>query len=232
VRWVDRIVQDGSGARVRVAGHAFLSISLSPAVAHTDAGHPTVTGRETFALPNVTQYVLAGDFEGVVNLGVGVQRKEPVHIFTLSSPNRLVVDVATPYSTVSVYDYFVDRDRFAAGTPPYVVARARPAIAPGVARQALERLFAGPTRGERADGLRFVSSGATGFTNLSISGGIARVQLTGGCASGGSTFTVANEIMPTLKRFASVDHVKIYGPAGHTERPTGNTDSIPTCLEP
>jgi len=45
-------------------------------------------------------------------------------------------------------------------------------------------------------------------------------------------FTIANEIMPTLKQFSSVRWVKIYDPAGHTERPTGHTDSIPTCLEP
>jgi hypothetical protein len=77
-----------------------------------------------------------------------------------------------------------------------------------------------------------VSSKATGFTDLSISGGIARVRLTGGCAGNGSTFTVADEIMPTLRQFSTVDYVKIYGPAGYTEAPTGNSDSIPPCLEP
>ena len=38
--------------------------------------------------------------------------------------------------------------------------------------------------------------------------------------------------MPTLKQFATVDHVKIYDPEGQTARPTGATDSIPACLEP
>ncbi|MGH3333247.1 MAG: hypothetical protein ACRDPJ_18260, partial [Nocardioidaceae bacterium] len=61
---------------------------------------------------------------------------------------------------------------------------------------------------------------------------IARVQLTGGCNSGGSTVTIAGEIMPTLRQFGSVDWVKIYGPAGHTETPNGRSDSIPVCLEP
>ena len=77
-----------------------------------------------------------------------------------------------------------------------------------------------------------MSSKATGFTNLSIVDHVARVQLTGGCSSGGSTFSIANEIFPTLKQFPSVHWVKIYDPSGHTERPYGHSDSIPGCLEP
>jgi hypothetical protein len=77
-----------------------------------------------------------------------------------------------------------------------------------------------------------VRSAAWGFDHLSISGGIARLRLTRGCSSGGSTTTVANEIVPTLKQFPSVDWVKISGPGGHTEQPTGPSDSIPGCLEP
>jgi len=38
--------------------------------------------------------------------------------------------------------------------------------------------------------------------------------------------------MPSLRQFATVDWVKIYDPDGHTETPTGHSDSIPTCLEP
>ena len=35
------------------------------------------------------------------------------------------------------------------------------------------------------------------------------VRLTGGCDSGGATFTVGNEIMPPLKQFTRVDVVKM-----------------------
>jgi Fe-S cluster biogenesis protein NfuA len=77
-----------------------------------------------------------------------------------------------------------------------------------------------------------VASGASGFANLSISSGVARVRLTGGCRSGGSTFTIANEITPTLKQFRSVRYVKVLDPLGRTARPTGLSDSIPVCLEP
>ena len=96
----------------------------------------------------------------------------------------------------------------------------------------MQRLFAGPAQEEIAQRLRFVNSDATGFSNLSIVDGIARVRLTGGCSSHGSTFTVAGEIFPTLKQFSAVRWVKIYDPQGTTERPTGQTDSIPECLEP
>lgn len=53
-----------------------------------------------------------------------------------------------------------------------------------------------------------------------------------GCSSGGSTSTVADLMMSTLKQFASVDHVKIYDARRSTEVRGEHTDSIPTCLQP
>jgi hypothetical protein len=70
------------------------------------------------------------------------------------------------------------------------------------------------------------------IANLSLTGGVARIRLTFGCSSGGSTVSIAGEIMPTLKQFSSVQGVKIYDPTGNTEVPNGPTDSIPECLEP
>ena len=96
----------------------------------------------------------------------------------------------------------------------------------------MDRLFAGPTSAESASGLRLRQSRATGFTGLSIADLVARLRLTGGCSSGGSTFSIADQIYPTLKQFATVDFVKIYDPAGQTERPSGPNDSIPFCHEP
>ena len=95
----------------------------------------------------------------------------------------------------------------------------------------MQRLFAGPTQAEPACGTKFVSS-VTGFKILSIRDVLARVQLLGKISSGGSTFTIASEIMPTLKQFRSVRWVKIYDRFGHTERPFGHSDSIPFSLEP
>jgi hypothetical protein len=152
--------------------------------------------------------------------------------FKGQAPASPAAVASTPAGTVQVRVYFLNTDRFAQDTPPYTQAVYRQVIPPAVGSGALQELFAGPTQDEQALGLRFLSSHASGFENLRIDDGVARVQLTGGCSSGGSTFTVADEIRPTLKQFPSVIWVKIYDPSGQTERPYGHTDSIPACLEP
>jgi hypothetical protein len=221
-RWQDSLVHDGSGLPVRVAGAKVLAVFMNGALAH-DQGGPTTRTRTAFALPNVITAVGAGDFEGTVTFGLGVQRKTSYQV--TAKPHRVVVEVDAAFSTSTRKVWFVDR---AANVVP--VPRPLPSAAPASA--ALHALFAGPLSSERAGGLRLVRSRAWGFDHLTIAGGIARVRLTRGCSSAGSTITVANEIVPTLKQFPSVSWVKIYGPGGHTEAPTGHSDSIPACLEP
>lgn len=233
VRYVSRVIADPSGKVVRVVGNARLLVRFFAANGHTPDGHSSFgPARRTYSLPGIIQVANAGDFEAVLRFGVGVARKEPVHAFTLSHPSRYVIDIKTPYRTTAVRDYFLDKHRFATGRQPYVRAVNRPVIPPAVAFGALQRLYAGPTQAELATGLRFVASKTTGFSKVTVSDHVARVYLTGGCSSGGSTFSVANEIRPTLKQFSSVRWVKIYSPSGHTEQPTGHSDSIPGCLEP
>jgi hypothetical protein len=77
-----------------------------------------------------------------------------------------------------------------------------------------------------------VGSGATGYRLRSIRNGIARVQLTGGCRRGTGPVTIADEILPTVRALAAVQWVKVYSPAGRTEHPSGQTDSVPACLAP
>ena len=233
VRWVDALYYDGSGQRAVVQGNAYLRVVLRYAVGHNDAGRvtygPTTRG---FALPGYVQLRTLGDFEGVLTFGIGVSRRTYARVFTLTSPSRLVIDLTTPYRTVPVRSYFQDSVAYRTGHRPYLKAVTRPVIPPAVATGALQRLFAGPTAAEQAIGLRLVASGATGFSSLSIRYGVARVRLTGNCSSGGSTFTIADQIMPTLKQFRGVHWVKIYDRYGRTERPYGYSDSIPECLEP
>jgi hypothetical protein len=206
---------------------------MASARGHDDNGNGTYgPTRRTYPLLNVIQVVNSGDFEGVLTFGIGLAQRTGVSVFTLTGPSRIVVDIATPARTVPANVHFLDLDRFESGVPPYTRAVTRPVIPPATARGALQRLFAGPTQDELAQRLRFVDSDATGFADLSIVDGIARVRLTGGCSSHGSTFSVADEIIPTLRQFGSVRWVKIYDPQGNTERPTGQTDSIPECLEP
>jgi hypothetical protein len=221
-----RQVAGASGLPVHIVGSAFLQARFVRATGHAP-GIPSTFGpaRRTYALPNIIQVVAAQDSEDTLVFGVGLARQEPFHLFTLTNPSRVVIDIQTPFRTVSVRDYF-----WFNATSTQAVSR--PVIPPTVAFGAMQRLFAGPTQAERALGFEFFASKATGFTNLTITDGVARVQLTGGCSSGGSTITIAAEIPPTLKQFPSVHWVKIYDPSGHTEHPSGHTDSIPVCLEP
>ena len=204
----------------------------SPAEAHDSAGHPTSPGRIAFAMPNVMTVARSGDFEAVVSHGIGLAKRTSFHVSTLTHPSRVVIDIHSTFRTVMKKVYFANPVRFAANTPPFVTAVLRPVLPGAPARGVIVRLFVGPTLAEYAGGLRLPQSEATGFAGLTIQAPVARVRLTGGCSTGGSTFTIANEIYPTLSQFSTVDFVKIYSPAGHTGDPTGHSDSLPFCLNP
>jgi hypothetical protein len=231
VSYVDHLTGDPSGLPVRIAGQAVLQVRLEAAQAH-DAASPTATSRQAFALPNVMTVVRAGDSEGVATYGIGLEKKTSVQVFTLTSPARVVVDVHAAFATVSRKVWFLNRPRFLANRPPFFTSVLRPVQPLSPARGVMDRMFAGPLPGELANGLRLVRSQATGFAGLTVADGVARVRLTGGCGSGGSTVTVAGEVQPTLRQFATVDWVKLLDPEGATESPTGHTDSVPVCLEP
>ena len=230
-QWVDRVAYDGSGLPVRVAGAKILVVGFTSATAH-DADGVTVARRTAYALPNVITSVYAGDFEGYVAIGLGVQKRTSYTVKRLSSPDRVVVDVAAAFPTTTRKVWLVDTDAAETGAGPTFVPRTRHVRSDAPAAAAMHSLFAGPTRTERAAGLRLVRSGAWGFDDLAIADGVARLRLTHACRSGGSTVTVAGQIVPTLRQFPTVDWVKISAPAGDTEEPTGPVDSIPMCLEP
>jgi hypothetical protein len=134
---------------------------------------------------------------------------------------------------VQVVIFFTNRDRYAAGTPPFEtgVIRWVPAAA-NLPEAVLQAFFAGPTAEERAQGLEAITSGFDGFSALVIEDDIARVYLTGRCASNGATYTIAQPLMKNLLQFEALTYVKIYDENGETELPDGQTNSIPFCLEP
>ena len=234
IQYVDRLVGCGSGLAIPVSGNAILQVSFTSAQAHDDNGHGFVPNRLGFAQTwNAYGTVAACDFEGHLTYGIVLARRVAGSShFTLLNPARVVVDIPTPFQTMVVKDYFINQTNVTTGQPPLAKAVSRRVIPPAVATGALQRLFAYPSKDELANGLMFVNSDASGFTNLRIDSGIARMQLTGGCSSGGSTITIAQEIIPTLQQFSSVKYVKIYDPEGNTEQPDGNVNSIPACLEP
>lgn len=141
-------------------------------------------------------------------------------------------ETATP-EMVTVTVYFTDLARYQIGTEPYEAAVTRTVPVPASLPEAvLTQLFLGPTEAEKAQGLDVVLSGTTGYSNLSIENGIARVYLSGTCASNGATYTIANLIYANLSQFPEIQWIKIYDQNNETETPDGQSGSIPFCLEP
>ncbi|HEY1573126.1 MAG TPA: hypothetical protein VGG05_17420 [Pseudonocardiaceae bacterium] len=94
--WVRTLIADPSGKRVTLPGNAFLSVVARPASATDVNGRRTHTGPTRILTPQlatVRAVAITGDFERVLSLGVGVRHRTWVHVFTLTAPNRLVVDV-------------------------------------------------------------------------------------------------------------------------------------------
>jgi hypothetical protein len=231
VRFVSQLPLSSSGSPVSIVGRALLLVSFADASGRDNGGRVAYgPARRSYDLPGVIQVVTVQNGQQVIKLGMGLARREPFRMLVRAHSSQVIIDVQTPYQTVTARDYFVDsRGTF---STPITKPVGRPTITRGTASRVLQRLFAGPTQAERARGLRFVTSGATGFTLLTIRHGIARVHLAGGCRGGGSMTTLATEIVPTVRQFPTVQWVKIYDPDGHTEHPGGTANSIPTCLKP
>ncbi len=229
VRYVSRLFADGSGRRIRIAGRTILQVGMHDT--RTDAASPA-RARRAFGLPNAITAVRSGLFEGLTTYGIGLAKHAAFDVIRQPARNRVVLDIAADFSTVERQVFFLDADAFAVGREPFFVARMRPVPLGSPATGVMDQLFAGPLVREQARGLRLVRSGAVGFADLAVSGGIARLRLLGRCSSGGSTITVAGEIAPTLRQFDTVDWVKVLDASGDTADPSGPSDSIPDCLNP
>jgi hypothetical protein len=93
VKYVSKVVADGSGRPIPVPGRRFLLIVFQPAQAHTDAGVATVSGTHPIDLPMLKAYAVAGDYEGYVSIALGLDATTGFRVGELS--NRIYVDVAT-----------------------------------------------------------------------------------------------------------------------------------------
>jgi hypothetical protein len=239
VRYVKQVIQDASGLPVPLRGDADIEVRVFDAVAHDDSGASTVPVRSYLRdWSALRQATIVSDFEGVLQVGIGVSTRVDFRAYTLANPDRLVVDLALPRqhpwtcTTGLARVYFFNEPNYIDNVEPFYTPVWR-RVTPGAAMGgAVSSLFHGPLVREHNAGLRFLSSEATGFAHLRVSNGIARLQLTGGCNAGGSTESIAGEISPTLKQFPGVQYVKIYDPWGQTGDPTGPRDSSPDCLNP
>jgi hypothetical protein len=91
VRYVPQVTSDPSGAPVPLLGAADILV----VVHNTDwIAHPSVQPNVSPGLPALKQVRGAGEFEATLSYGIGQQRKAGFRVFTLTGPDRLVVDVA------------------------------------------------------------------------------------------------------------------------------------------
>jgi hypothetical protein len=95
VEYIDRPVREcGSGRTVAVAGDGWLAITLRGTRAHTEDGRATVQRRNRRVdMPVIRQVVFTCDFEGVVQIVVGVASPNPFRVTELGGPARLIVDL-------------------------------------------------------------------------------------------------------------------------------------------
>jgi hypothetical protein len=95
IEYVDSPVrQCGSGEPVPVAGQGWLQVRLRGTQAHDDAGNATVRDRQIAATTPVLREVeIVCDFEGEVEVVMGVQTPNPYRVLVVPTPNRLIVDV-------------------------------------------------------------------------------------------------------------------------------------------
>jgi hypothetical protein len=95
VRYVPKLLQDGSGQVIPLRGRAVVEIVIRPAVAHHEDGSSSLTG----PLPDLTGFAAfrqvadAGDFEAVLTWGIGVASRTGLRATTLTGPSRVAVDV-------------------------------------------------------------------------------------------------------------------------------------------
>jgi hypothetical protein len=94
VRYVRKIIEDGSGATVHLLGRKRIRVLIRDARGHTQGGTNLLRNVITPRCPNLRQVKAAGDFEGVVTFGLGLRRKAGFRVFRLTDPRRLVIDVA------------------------------------------------------------------------------------------------------------------------------------------
>jgi hypothetical protein len=92
VQYTNQLIGDGSGLPVAISGRAIVLLTMKPAQAHNDQGQTTAPTRVKYNLANIKEVASAGDFEAVLNYGIGLDHKTELRVLTLDNPSRVVVD--------------------------------------------------------------------------------------------------------------------------------------------
>jgi hypothetical protein len=92
--YVDKASTCGKGDSVTLPGAAMLTVRFRQTQAHTDAGASTLPSRDiTGPGTSILKASVICDFEGVVEVAIGVKTKTPYKVTMLEKPTRVVVDV-------------------------------------------------------------------------------------------------------------------------------------------
>ena len=100
-RYVDQVIQDGSGAQMPLPGNAYLQLTFDPAVAHDESGVTSADvprGVQTTGFAGLRSYALNGDFEGIISIALGQSSKAGFRIDRADrgGNSTIYVDVPRP----------------------------------------------------------------------------------------------------------------------------------------
>ena len=98
VRYAARLVEDPTGRVLPLAGSAVLTVTLQP-TRWMDTPSPRVNRTDGF--PALRQIRYAGEFEAVVNYGLGQAGRDGFRVFRLTGPDRIVIDLRHPAGAAS-----------------------------------------------------------------------------------------------------------------------------------
>lgn len=94
---VQAVYSDPKGSPVPLAGQSYLRVVFhGTSAVCPQPPHPIYTGPAVLTpyYPELLTVSAAGDFEGVLSFGIGLAAQGGYHVFTLTSPHRLVIDVS------------------------------------------------------------------------------------------------------------------------------------------
>jgi hypothetical protein len=96
VRYVPVVRLDGLGSPLQLRGRAFLEVVVR-APTHDQDGHPVLTPtRLRPDFPALREVNAPGSFEGQTTAGIGVTQRVGFRVLELTSPTRIVIDLAHP----------------------------------------------------------------------------------------------------------------------------------------
>lgn len=94
--WTRQLTADPSGKVVSLPGNMFVAVVVRNASGTDLNGNRTYLGPREFTTPalrNVRAVAITGDFERVLSVGIGARHRSWVHVFALTRPSRLVIDI-------------------------------------------------------------------------------------------------------------------------------------------